>query len=187
MDQPDFMKNELHVYEEATNIFWGLVILVSTTMATYILANAFVTGGWSISSLNQIIALLLITLSFVGILKISEPLYHFVFTVENQKLQIKSLKGEQHIETTQIPLEDIEALKFTPYRPREKGEALFDFSTNYQLMVKRSSDTGYKPLIDLDDAAFTLKVDDIVDIIRFIKHYQSSVSLPREQAEFFNI
>ncbi len=181
------MNNELHIYEEATNLFWGLIILVSTTLATYILANAFVTAGWSISSLSQIIALLLITLSFVGILKISEPLYHFIFTVNDQKLKIKSYKGEQHIDTHFIPLHDIEALKFSPFRPREKGEALFDFSTSYQLMIKRVSGAAYSPLIDLEDAAFTLKVDDIVSIIRFIKKYQPSVSVPREQASFFNI
>lgn len=181
------MNKELHIYEEATNLFWGLIIVVSTTLATYILANAFVNAGWSISSLNQIIALLLIVLSFVGILKISEPLYHFIFTVSGQQLVIYSKKGEQDINTDNIPLDDIEALKFSPYRPRTKGEALFDFSTNYQLMVKRKAGNEYKPLIDLEDAAFTLKVDDIIKIIRFIKSYQSSVSVPREQAEFFNI
>lgn len=181
------MNKDLHIYEEATNLFWGLVILVSTTLATYILANAFVTTGWSFSSLNQIIALLLITLSFVGILKISEPLYHFIFTFEDEKLNIKSYKGEQHIDTHSIPLHEIEGLKFSPFRPREKGEALFDFSTSYQLMIKRSSGTGYRPLIDLEDAAFTLKVDDIVEIIRFIKQYRPSVFVPGEQAGFFNI
>lgn len=181
------MKKELHIYEEATNLFWGLIIVVSTTLATYILANAFVNAGWSISSLNQIIALLLIMLSFVGILKISEPLYHFIFTVSEQQLVIHSKKGEQDINTDNIPLDEIEALKFAPYRPRTKGEALFDFSTNYQLMVKQKPENGYKPLIDLEDSAFTLKVDDIIKIIRFIKSYQSSVSVPREQAEFFNI
>lgn len=180
-------QKELHIYEEATNLFWGLIILVSTTLATYILANAFVTSGWSISSLNQIIALLLFMLSFTGILKISEPLYHFVFTVEEHQLKIESHKGEQKIDTTLIPLTDIEGLKFSPYRPREKGEALFDFSTNYRLMYKKSLESGYRPLIDLEDATFTLKVDDIIKIIRFIKSYRSSVSVPREQAEFFNI
>lgn len=181
------IQKELHIYEEATNLFWGLIILVSTTLATYILANAFVTSGWSISSLNQIIALLLFTLSFVGILKISEPLYHFIFTIEEQSLKIESYKGEQHIDTDLIPLREIEKLKFSPYRPREKGEALFDFSTSYRLMLKKHTEFGYVPLIDIDDAAFTLKVDDIVKIIRFIKSYQSSVSVPRDQAEFFNI
>ncbi|MGK7371512.1 MAG: hypothetical protein ACNS64_14970, partial [Candidatus Halalkalibacterium sp. M3_1C_030] len=181
------MKRELHIYEEATNLFWGLIIVVSTTLATYILANAFVTSGWSISSLNQIIALLLISLSFVGILKISEPLYHFIFTVENRHLKIEYHKGEQKIDTDTIPLSEIDELKFSPYRPREKGEALFDFSTNYRLMVKTSAEFGFKPLIELEDAAFTLKVDDIVKIIRFIKSYSASVSVPGEQAEFFNI
>lgn len=179
-------KNELHIYEEATNLFWGLVIVVSTTLATYILANAFVTSGWSVSSLNQIIALLLFILSFVGILKISEPLYHFIFSVEQQTLKIEAYKGDQKMNTDLLPLSEIESLKFSPYRPRERGEALFDFSTNYRLMVKKISQFEYTPLINLEDAAFTLKVDDIIKIIRFIKSYQSSVSVPREQSEFFN-
>lgn len=181
------MQKELHIYEEATNLFWGLIILVSTTLATYILANAFVTSGWSISSLNQIIALLLISLSFIGILRISEPLYHFKFTIEDRSLKIESFKGEQQVDTDIIPLSEIDELKFSPYRPREKGEALFDFSTNYRLMVKKSSEFGFMPLIELENATFTLKVDDIVKIIRFIKNYRSSVSVPQEQAQFFNI
>lgn len=178
---------DLHIYEEATNLFWGLIILVSTTLATYILANAFVTKGWSISSLNQIIALLLIALSFVGILKISEPLYHFIFSVDQQELKIQYFKGDQQIDTRHIPLTDIEALKFSSYRKREKGEALFDFSTSYQLMVKKRMQTAYRPLIEIEDASFTLKVEDIVKIIQFVKSHRSGVNVPREQAEFFNI
>lgn len=181
------MNENIHIYEEATNLFWGLVILVSTTMATYLLANAFVSGDWSLTSLNQILALLLISLSFVGILKISEPLYHFTFSIKNQELVINSKKGEQHVHTDTIPLLKIDALKFASYRPRTKGEALFDFSTNYQLMIKKSSDTDFKPLIDIPEAAFTLKVDDIIKVIRYIKRHQPSVQVPREQAEYFNV
>lgn len=181
------MPKKLHIYEEATNLFWGLIIVVSTTLATYLLANAFISGNWSLSSLNQIVALLLFTLSFVGILKISEPLYHFTFTVETRQLVIHSQKGEQHVHTDKIPLDQIEALKFSPYLPRSKGEALFDFSTNYQVMISKKTGSEYVPLIDLQDAAFTLKVDDIIKIIRFVKNHQPAVHVPREQAEFFNL
>lgn len=181
------MNEKLHIYEEATNLFWGLVVLVSTTMATYLLANAFISGNWSVTSLNQIIALLLISLSFVGILKISEPLYHFTFTIEVRQLVIHSNKGEQHIHTDTIPLQQIDALKFASFQPRKKGEALFDFSVNYQLMIRRRAEVGYKPLIDIPDAVFTLKVDDIIKIIRFIKKHQPNVEVPSEQAEYFNV
>lgn len=181
------MNKQLHIYEEATNLFWALIIVVCTTLATYILANSFITDGWSFSSLNQIIALLLFTVSFIGILKISEPLYHFVFSVSGQTLVIDTHKGEQHIDTDEIPLPEIEALKFSPYLPRSPGEALFDFSTNYQLMFKRKSESSYKQLIDLAGVSFTLKVDDISKIIRFIRTYQPSVAVPREQADLFNL
>ena len=181
------MNEKLHIYEEATYLFWGLIIVVSTTLATYLLANAFISHGLSLSSLNQIVALLLFTLSFVGILKVSEPLYHFTFTIENRQLVIHSKKGEQHVHTTEISLEQIEALKFSPYLPRSRGEALFDFSTNYQVMIKKKTQSQYKPLIDLQDAAFTLKVNDIIKIIRFVKTHQPSVHVPREQAAYFNL
>lgn len=181
------MQQKLHIYEEATNLFWGLVILVATTLATYILANSFVTDGWSVSSLNQIIALLLFALSFVGILKISEPLYHFTFSVKDRYLVIKTEKGEQHVGTEEMLLSDIEGLRFSPYTPRSSGEALFDFSTNYQLMLKKKSDSGYRQLITPDTNVFTLKVEDISKIIKFIKSYQPSVSVPAEQADFFGL
>lgn len=181
------MQTKLHIYEEATNLFWGLIVVVSTTLATYLLANAFLSGNFSLSSLSQILALLLIALSFTGILKISEPLYHFIFEIEQEQLVIKSKKGEYDVGTDRIPLQQIEALKFSPYLPRSRGEALFDFSTNYQVMVKRTTGSEYQPLIDLQDAAFTLKVNDIVKIIRFVKGYRPSVHVPREQAEFFNL
>lgn len=181
------MHNKLHIYEEATYLFWGLIIVVSTTLATYLLANAFLNGGFSFSSLNQIIALMLFTLSFVGILKISEPLYHFTFEIRDKQLVIHTKKGEQHIQTDTIALNRIDGLKFSPYLPRSKGEALFDFSTNYQVMIKRTMGSEYRPLINLEDAAFTLKVNDIVKIIRFVKKHQPQVHVPREQAEVFNL
>lgn len=181
------MSEKIHIYEEATNLFWGLITLVSTTLATYILANSLVTDGWSFTSLNQIFALLLFSLSFVGILKISDPLYHFIFSVEKQVLYIEIKKGEQHIDTSEIPLSDISSLKFSPFTPRSSKEALFDFSANYQLMWKARDESEYAQLIDLGDVSFTLKVEDIAKVIRFIRKHDTDIHVPAEQGKYFGI
>ncbi len=182
------MKNEkLHIYEEATYLFWGLIVVVSTTLATYILANSFFTEGWAISGLNQILVLLLFTLSFSGIFKLSEPLLHFVFEADRQEVIIHIHKGEEKVAERQIDMDRIAMLRFEPYTPREKGEALFDFSTNYRLMWKAPEDSRYRPLIELEDISFTLKVEDIAKIIRFLLSYNPEIEVPPQQEILFDL
>lgn len=187
------MSDRLHIYEETTNLFWGLAVVVCTTLATYILANSFITDGWSISNLNQITALVLFAISFTGILKLSEPLLHFIFEVNDQILLIHIHRGDNKIETQEIPLDQIGRLKFESYTPRSSREALFDFSPNYQLMWlphdrgEKSKDNRYRPLIDPGDASFTLKVEDIAKIVHFIQDYEPGIETPDEQSGIFGL
>ena len=178
---------KLRIYEEATNLFWGLIVVVTTASATYILANTFVSSGWQISGVKQVIVLLLFTVSFIGIFKISDPLLHFVIYIENRVLTIEVFKGDDQFKTIEVPLNNIETLKFSPHYSRSSGEALFDFSTSYHLMWRPVDGNNYAKLIDLEDISFTLKVEDIAKIIRLIREHNPNIGVPAEQREFFGI
>ncbi|MDZ7714694.1 MAG: hypothetical protein U5J95_00625 [Balneolaceae bacterium] len=179
--------SKLHIYEEGTNVLWGLVVVVTTALATYILANTFVSSGWQISGLKQVTVLLLFTISFIGIFKISDPLLRFVIFIENRLLKINVFKGDEKVRIIEIDLSEIEALKFAPHYPRSRGEALFDFSTSYHLMWRPTYSQSYEKLIDLGEISFTLKVEDIAKIIRLIREHNANIEVPAEQQEFFGI
>lgn len=178
------LSTKLHVYEEATNLFWGLIVVAATGAATYILGNSFISVGWQISGFKQVIVLLLFTLSFIGIFKISDPLLHFVIFIEHATLHVEVHKGEDRIKTIEIALSNIEALKFDPHFSRSKGEAMFDFSTSYHLMWKSATDHSYHKLIDLESISFTLKVEDIAKIIRLVREHDPNIEVPTEQQGF---
>lgn len=178
---------QLHIYEEETNLFWAPVVIVATATATYLLSRVFLSDITAFWGVTQIVAILLILLSFYGIMKISEPLYHFSFRLKDSNLIIQAKKGELYIKTINIALQDIEAMKFSSSEPRSPGEALFDFSITYHLMWKPKQGNNYQRLLDLDSASFVLKVDDIAKIIRFIRTHNSGIYVPPEQASFFNL
>ena len=181
------MHEELHVFEKSTNLFWGLTILICTAAGTYLLAGSFVSINWDPFKFDQLLALGLFIISFTGIIKLSEPLYHFILYYKEGFLTIDIKRGEVHTDTIRIPVEDIQELKFAPHDPRSADEALFDFSTNYHLLYKKKHQSTYNKLLGLESASITLKVDDIAKIMRFIKQHNSNVAIPREQASYFNL
>lgn len=181
------MERELHVFEEGSSVFWGLIILVCTACGTYLLAGSFVTMDFDFFKLDQLLALGLFLISFRGIFKLSDPLYHFIFYFEDDILVVRIKKGELDIDTIRIPVDEIEGLKFAPHFPRSSNEALFDFSTTYHLMCKRKGHPEYKKLLDLESSSITLKVDDIAKIMRFISNRNRNIVIPQEQAAYFNL
>lgn len=178
---------ELHVFEESNHLFWGLIILVSTALGTYLLVGSFVTMEWYPFNIRQLLALAFFGISFSGIIKLSEPLYHFILYFEKDILIIDIKKGDVKTDTLQIPVDYIQHLKFAPHDPRDADEALFDFSTNYHLLYKKKDDAAFHKLLGDQSASITLKVDDIADIMRFISKRNPNVEIPREQAAYFNL
>lgn len=181
------MQNELHVFEESTHLFWGLVILVCTAGGTYLLAGSFTSPGWGPFHLEQLFALGLFVLSFRGIIKLSEPLYHFILYFEDELLVIDIKKGDIQTETLRIPVREIEILKFDPHYPRSSDEALFDFSTSYHLLYRKRGAATFEKLLGAQSASITLKVNDIADIMRFITEHNPDITIPHEQATYFNL
>lgn len=181
------MYRELHVIEKSTNLFWGLTILVCTSVGTYLLAGSFVTMDWNFFKPNQFFALTLFVISFWGIIKLSEPLYHFILYFKDDLLTIEIHKGSIKTDTIQISADQIEALKFAPHYPRSSDEALFDFSTSYHLLYKERGSAKLQKLLGDQSASITLKVDDIANIMRFITERNPNISIPREQASYFNL
>jgi hypothetical protein len=180
-------ETELHIFEEETGLLWAPVVVVTSAAATYLLSDVFVSGELAVGGIKQIAALLFILISFYGILKISDPLYHFIFHVHDKNLSIDVKKGEREIKTFHINISDIEALKFAPNELPSPGEALFDYSTTYHLMWKSRHDNKFCRLLDLGSTTFYLKVVDIVRIIRFLRFYNPEIDVPKEQASYFNL
>lgn len=181
------MYRELHVFEKSTHLFWGLAILVCTAGGTYLLAGSFISMNWNLFKLDQLLALGLFIISFTGIIKLSEPLYHFILYMDDSLLVIDIKKGEMQADTIKIPVNDIKAMKFAPHFPRSSDEALFDFSTSYHLLYKKRGSAKFQKLLGTQSASITLKVDDIADIMRFITEHNPNISIPDEQAAYFNL
>lgn len=178
---------ELHVFEESNHLFWGLIILVTTILGTYLLVGSFVTRDWYPFNIRQLLALGFFAISFTGIIKLSEPLYHFVLYFNDQQLIIDIKKGETTTETLTINVDNIQQLKFAPHFPRKSNEALFDFSTSYHLLYLKKDKPDFHKLLGDQSASITLKVDDIADIMRFISDRNPDIVIPREQATYFNL
>lgn len=178
------MNPDLTIYEEETNLIWGLIVIVATAGATYFLGDAFVDDSLFTIGFRQLVALFLIALSFNGILKISEPLYRFELRVEDNKLIIEAYKGDHSVKSFRYQLENFEELRFAPKTPSSKDEALFDFSPNYYLVYKPRGSDQFEKLIDLGDVSFTLKVPDIAKIIRYLRRHKPSIQLPADQKTF---
>lgn len=181
------MESKIHIYEEQTKLLWGLVTLVSTIIATYILAGTFTAPSWANLEMSQLLALGLFVISFIGIFKLAEPLYHFILRANQNVLIIEAMKGDEKIKTLRIELEEINSLRFEPDKPRSKNEAMFDFARDYHLMWQKNGHSEYQKLLDLDENDFVLKVDDIAKIMRFISSQNPEISIPDKQASYFGI
>ena len=182
------MKSEkLYIDEENTHILWGLVAVVSIGMASYILINAFMAGSWEIAGSTQLLSLALFSIGFYGIIRISSPLFHFILFVEENMLHIETWKeGEKPVHVKTLALDNIEALRIAPHTPRSAGEALYDFSTSYHLLYKERESGQYKRLIDPEGESFTLRVEDIRKVIRFLRSHGESIDIPEEESLFLN-
>lgn len=177
--------DKIHIDEENTQLIWGLVSVVSIAAATYMLTNAFMAGSWTLASYTQIISLLLFTLGFYGIIRISTPLYHFVLSISESTLQIEIWQeSEQPIDIKTVQLNAIEELRIAPHTPRSPNEALFDFTTSYYLLYKTKDNDNFKRLISLEGESFTLKVDDIKKVMGFLVSHHPAIHVPEENVFF---
>lgn len=181
------MQEELHIIEEDSHLFWGLIILVCTAVGTYLLAGSFISMHWELTNARQITALLLFLISFVGIFKLSDPLYRFTFRFDEDMLLVKICKGSLPVDTLKLSTKEIDALRFAPDRPRSSHEALFDFSRTYHLMWRPRNSDSFQKLLAVESSNIILKVDDIANIMRFIKKRVPDVQIPDEQARYFNL
>jgi hypothetical protein len=179
---------KIHIDEENTQIIWGLVAVVSIGLATYMLINAFMAGSWQTAGYTQIAGLILFTISFYGIVRISSPLFHFVMHAKDQILTIEIWReGDQPLDVQTFDLSTMQELRIAPHAPRSPNEALFDFSSSYYLLYRNDEQDDFHRLIDLEDESFTLKVEDIGKIMKFIFSHNSSIEVPADDALFMNI
>ena len=178
--------SKLVIYEEETNLLWGLAVVVTTALATYLLGDAFVDEALFIIGFRQLSALFLFIIAFVGILRITDPLYRFELSAEGDMLSIEAYKGDYLVKNFYYNLREFEELHFAPKNADWNDKALFDFSPSYHLMFRSHITGRHEKLIDLGDVSFTLKVPDIAKIIQFIRRQNPAIRLPEEQEAFLS-
>jgi hypothetical protein len=181
------INSKITVFEQTNNLFWGLLVLICTAGGTYLLAGSFISLNWDFFKVEQLLALVLFVISFWGIIKLSEPPYNFLLYFKDKQLYIEIKKGNLRTKTLQIPVKEIEELKFTPHDPRSSDEALFDFSANFHLLYRKKDDVSFQKLLGTESAAITLKVDDIGKIMHFITDHNPNIMIPQEQAQYFSL
>ena len=178
------MSSTLTIYEEDTNLFWGFIVVASTALATYLLGDAFVDEAFWVIGFRQLMAMTLFVIAFVGILRITDPLYRFELYAEGDMLTIEAYKGDQPVNSFYYNMREFEELRFAPKSRDWTDQALFDFSPSYHIIFKSHITGKFERLIDLGDVSFTLRVPDIAKIIQMIREHNSSIRLPEEQELF---
>lgn len=169
---------KIHIYEENINLLWIVLGLVATISGAYLLADAFFTNTLQWISFRQIGSLILFVIGFYSIIQLTEPLYHFILYLEDEILKIEIWEGnELHKGTKEVPIYNINEVKTIRHSPRKEGEALFDFATDYHLVYRNSKEEVYQELITLSQQSFTLKLNDIKKIIRFIQQHNHSMKI----------
>jgi len=177
---------KIRIDEENIRLFWGLLIVLSLSSAIYLTGDIIWAQPLGAGNMQLILCLIFFVLSFYGIIQISRPLYHFNLLVDQRFLCIQIWKDEDTLlDTQKIPLDDITALRISPYSPRKANEALFDFSTNYHLLYRTVSRPNYLPLITLEGQSFTLKVEDIRKIMNFLCTQNPHITIPKDQTGYF--
>lgn len=178
--------DSIHIYEENTQIIWGLIAIVAIGIATYTLFNAFMAASWQWAGYKQLLSMGLFILGFYGIIKISTPLYHFVLNVNENMLTIEIWReSDEPLAVRSISLSGIKTLRIAPHSSRSTNEALYDFSTSYYLIYENEQGE-FQRLIYFDDKSFTLKVEDIIKIMRFLKQHRQEIAIPEQEALFMD-
>lgn len=175
---------ELHIIEERAQLFWALLVFVCTCGGTYLLAGAFIFQNWNFFNTDQLGAIVLFLISFWGIYRLTEPRYHFTIYSKERMLVIEIMKGSLDVDTIHIPIDEIEELKFSPYRPRKENEANYDYSTSFHLMYRTANSNSLKKIIDVESGSITLKVKDIAKLMRYIHERNPEITVPESQQYF---
>src|SRR5699024_1108445 len=122
-----------------------------------------------------IISLCLLGLAGYSIMRATSHVYHFDLFIQDSTLIIEiSTSDDPLFDTQKIPLSDISRLRISSHIPRSRGDALFDFSTNYYLLYQSEAGKEYKRLIYPEGKLFTFKVEDIRKIIGFLALHDST-------------
>lgn len=178
--------SQIHIYEENINLFWGLLGLLTIASGTYLLAGAFFAGDWRWAGIQQIGSLLLFAIGFYAVIQLTSPLYNFKIYLKNEILNTEIWQGkETHLSTNKIAIDEITEIQISPHTPRKENEALFDFSTDYHLLYRAGEEPVWQPFIELENHSFTLKVEDIRKIMRFLERHNAGINISENQPSYF--
>ncbi|HKJ45587.1 MAG TPA: hypothetical protein VJ991_07150 [Balneolales bacterium] len=177
---------ELTIVEENYKIIWWVLVVVSGGLAAFLLERVFNLQDLTQTITLTIIALVLFSIAFRSIYKISEQLYRFHFSIRGNDITIHIYKGDILYDEQLLHLDDIEILSLKPREKPYPGDALFDFSSNYYLVYKGPDDEEYKEVILSDDYSFTLRITDIGKIIRLLINQNPRITVAEPYRSFLH-
>jgi hypothetical protein len=177
---------ELTIVEENYKIIWWVLVVVSGGLAAFLLERVFNLQDLTHTVMLTIMVLVLFSIAFRSIYKISEQLYRFHFSIRGNDITIHIYKGDILYDEQQLNLDDIEILSLKPREQPYPGDALFDFSSNYYLVFKGPDDDEYKEVIRSDDYSFTLRITDIGKIMRLLISQNPRITVAEPYRSFLH-
>lgn len=180
-------RQHLKIYEESYKTSWAAITVFAFLVGVLLLQQLQYYSGW-LSQYGMIILTSgCFTLGIWGIYKLIEKQYVIEFIMEDDILTINVFKGENLDISRTIALRNIAMFSFSYHEAPGPYDALYDFSSNYIPIIKKSLDGNFEMLIDLESSRFTFKIQDIKQIADFLLRNRPDIEIPQPQRSILNL
>lgn len=185
MDKPS--EQQITVEENHYRFLWGLITFMCLLTGA-VLFDPLQNSGSEFEQYGLIVVIsMLFTSGIWGIYRTIQPIYTAELKIKGDQLTIDIYFGENQVKNYAIVLENIHSLTFHHRTPPGPDEALYDFSTDYIAVYRTADSERYRPLIDISPELMTMKIQDIADIISFIRKFNADVHIPADDRKILGI
>ncbi len=183
----DAPRQKMTVEENHYRFVWVLVTVVS--LATGVVLFDPLQNSASLFEEYGLIILIsfLFTTGIWGIYKIIQPIYTVILHIDEPVLNVTIFYGDAPVNKYSLSLDRIHIVTFQHRTPPSSNEALYDFATDYLAVYRSDDENNFQPLIDIAPEKMALKINDIADIIRFLRKYRSSIQIPEDDRSILGI
>ena len=180
-------RQHLKIFEESYKTSWAAITVFAFLVGALLLQQLQYYSGWLAQNGMIILTSGCFALGIWGLYKLIEKLYVIEFILEDEMLYIKVFRGENLEFSRAISLRDIAMFSFSYHEAPGPYDALYDFSSNYIPVIKKSLDGNFELLIDLEASRFTFKIQDIKQIADFLLRNKSDIEIPQPQRSILNL
>jgi hypothetical protein len=185
---PQQLPRSITVEENHYRFVWGLITVLCLLVGS-LLFNPLQNSGSTFEQYGLVTVIsMLFTSGIWGIYRTLQPIYSAELkVVDTHHLNIKIYYGEDPIKQYTLDIRAIQSVTFRHRVPPGPGEALYDFSTDYLIVYQTGPDLPVQPLIDISPEYMTLKLQDIKEIIYYLKHYNPSIDVPTRDKKILGL